>query len=152
MYYSVYYINLLMTAFLTIFRRFSTTFRRFPKIFQNCLEDQTNFPEHFPRISENSRRFPKISEDCRRLPKTFEEEPKMFRWYTNELKYTWYHRSHRYLHMWRYHIFTCEDIVSFLSICYHSLYHWLLYNKALWAIGGYCALELFIIIIKEKLW
>ena len=31
--------------------------------------------------------------------------------------------------MWRYHIFTCEDIVSFLSICYHSLYHWLLYNK-----------------------
>ena len=31
--------------------------------------------------------------------------------------------------MWRYHIFTCEDIVSFLSICCHSLYHWLLYNK-----------------------
>ena len=31
--------------------------------------------------------------------------------------------------MWKYHIFTCEDIVSFLSICYHSLYHWLLYNK-----------------------
>ena len=29
-------------------------------------------------------------------------------------------------------IFTCEDImdiVSFLSICYHSVYHWLLYNK-----------------------
>ena len=26
-------------------------------------------------------------------------------------------------------IFTCEDIVSFLSICYHSLYHWLLYNN-----------------------
>ena len=34
-----------------------------------------------------------------------------------------------YLHMWRYHIFTCEDIVSFLSICYHSLYDWLLCNK-----------------------
>ena len=31
--------------------------------------------------------------------------------------------------MWRYHIFTCEDIVSFLTICYHSEYHWLLYNK-----------------------
>ena len=31
--------------------------------------------------------------------------------------------------MWRYHIFTCEDIVSLSSICYHSLYHWLLYNK-----------------------
>ena len=22
-------------------------------------------------------------------------------------------------------IFTCEDIVSFLSICHHSVYHWL---------------------------
>ena len=31
--------------------------------------------------------------------------------------------------MWGYHIFTCEDIVSFLSICYHSVYHWPLYNK-----------------------
>ena len=31
--------------------------------------------------------------------------------------------------MWGYHIFTCEDIVSFLWICYHSVYHWLLYNK-----------------------
>ena len=26
-------------------------------------------------------------------------------------------------------IFTCEDIVSFLSICYHSVYQWPLYNK-----------------------
>ena len=62
-----YHINVLITAFLTIFRRFPTTFRRFPKIFQNCPKDQTNVPEHFPRISENFRRFPKISEDCRRL-------------------------------------------------------------------------------------
>ena len=67
MYYSVYYINLLMTAFLTIFRRFPTTFRRFRKIFQNCSEDQTNVPEHFPWISENSRRCPTISEDSWRL-------------------------------------------------------------------------------------
>ena len=70
-----------MTAFLMIFRRFPTTFRRFPKIFQNCSEDQTNVPEHFPRISENFQRCPKISED-------FEEDPKMFRWYTNEFKYS----------------------------------------------------------------
>ena len=35
--------------------------------------------------------------------------------------------------MWRY-IFTCEDIVSFLSICYHSVYHWLLYNKLYFAL------------------
>ena len=39
------------------------------------------------------------------------------------------YRINRYLHMWRYHIFTCEDIVSFLSIWYQSLYHCLLYNK-----------------------
>ena len=64
-----YYIDMLMTAFLMILRRFPTTFRRFPKIFQNCSEGQTNVPEHFP----------KISEDVRRLPKTFEEDPKMFR-------------------------------------------------------------------------
>ena len=28
-----------------------------------------------------------------------------------------------------YHIFSCEDIVSFLSIYYHSVYHCLLYNN-----------------------
>jgi len=67
-----------MTAFLTIFRRFPTTFRRFPKIFQNLFEGHTNVGEHFP----------KISVDCRRLPKTSEEDPKMFRWYTNEFKYS----------------------------------------------------------------
>ena len=48
-----------------------------PKIFQNCSEGQTNVPEHFS----------KISEDVRRLPKTLEEDPKMFRWHTNEFKY-----------------------------------------------------------------
>ena len=31
--------------------------------------------------------FPKITEDYRRLPKTFEEDPKIFRSYTNEFKY-----------------------------------------------------------------
>ena len=124
--------NILMTAFLMIFRRFLTTFWRFPKIFQNCCEGQTNAPKHF---SETFRKFPKMSEDSQRLPKTFEEDLKMFRWYTNESKYnfkrqTWYQWNHWYLHMWGYHIFTCVDIVSFLSICYHSVYHWLLYiNK-----------------------
>ena len=57
----------------------------------------------------------------------------MFRWYTNEFKYNLrdkrYQWNHRYLHMWGYDIFTREDIVSFLSICYHSVYHWLLFNK-----------------------
>ena len=116
-----------MTAFFMIFRRFPTTFRRFPKIFQNCSEGQTNVPEHFPRISENFRRFPKIAEDFQGRP----EDVSMIhqRIQVQFKRQTWYHRNHRYLHMWRYHIFTCGDIVSFLSICYHSLYHWLLYNK-----------------------
>ena len=52
-------------------------FPKIPKIFQNCPEGQTNVPEHFPKISEG----------VRRLPKTLEEDPKMFRWYTNEFKY-----------------------------------------------------------------
>ena len=52
-------------------------FDNFPKIFQNCSKYQTNVPEHFPRISKN----------FQRCPKTSEEDPKMFPWYTNELKY-----------------------------------------------------------------
>ena len=100
-----------MTAFLMIFRRFPTAFRRFPKIFQNCSEGQTNFPEHFRefrKISEDVRRLTKIAEDWRRLPKIFEEDAKMFRWYTKEFKYNLrdklYHRNHRYLHMCGYRI------------------------------------------------
>ena len=62
MYYSVYYINILMTTLLTILRRFPTTFRRFPKIFPNLSEGQTNVSEHSPKIF---RRSLKIAEDCR---------------------------------------------------------------------------------------
>ena len=59
--------DMLITAFLMIFRRFPTTFRRFLKIFQNCSESQRNVPKHFPKISENFRRCLRISEDYRRL-------------------------------------------------------------------------------------
>ena len=77
-------------------------FDDFPKI-----SDQTNVPEHFPRISE----------DVRRLPKTFEEDPKMSRWYTNEF------RDRDKLDISEIiDFFLCEDIVLFLSICYHSVY------------------------------
>ena len=75
-------INILLTACLMIFQRFPTTFRRFLKIFQNCSKGPTNVPEHFPKFSQNFRRAPKIVEDL-----AFEEDPKMFRWYTNEYKY-----------------------------------------------------------------
>ena len=71
-----YYIDILMTAFLTFFRRFPTTFRTFPKIPENLSEGYANVAEHFP----------KIFQDARRLPKTFREDPKMFCSYTNELK------------------------------------------------------------------
>ena len=55
-----YHINILMTAFLMIFRRFPTTFRRFPKICQIVSKARRTFPNIF-------REFPKISEDYRRL-------------------------------------------------------------------------------------
>ena len=48
----------------------------FPKILHNLSEGRTNVAEHFPK-------FP----DYRGLPKTFEEDPKIFRSYTNEFKY-----------------------------------------------------------------
>ena len=66
---SFYYINILLTVFLMIFRRFPTTFRRFLKIFQNCPEGQMKVLEHFPKISENVQRFPKIAKDFRGRPK-----------------------------------------------------------------------------------
>ena len=44
----------------------------------------TAFLTIFRRFPTN---FPKTSEDIQRLPRTFEEDPKMFRSYTNELKH-----------------------------------------------------------------
>ena len=93
----------------------------FPKISDHFLKLSQDFQKLFWRPADkHSRTF---SENFRRLPKTFEEDRKMFRWYTNEFKY--YTRDKLDIS----DIFTCEDIVSFLSICYHSVYHWLLYNK-----------------------
>ena len=55
--------------------RFSEDFRRFSKIGQNAART----------FSEDFRTF---SEDYRRLPKTTEEDPKMFRSYTNKFKFS----------------------------------------------------------------
>ena len=79
----------------------------------------------FPNIFQE---FPKMSEDFWRLPKTFEDDPKMFQWYTNEFINKCNLRDKLDISE-IIDLFTCEDIVSFLSICYHSVYHWLLYNK-----------------------
>ena len=58
MYYSVYYINILMTTFLTIFRGFPNTFRRFSKILQNdWSKGGIKVAKHFQKISEDFRRF-----------------------------------------------------------------------------------------------
>ena len=67
-------VNVLMTPFLTIFRRFPTTFRRFSKIVPKARRT-------FPNISDRFRTF---AEDYRRLPKSTEEDPKMFRSYSNK--------------------------------------------------------------------
>ena len=65
MYYPFYYINLLITMFLTIFRRFPTISEDFRK-FKNVVR---RLYEYFRTFSENFRSFPKIAEDCRRLPR-----------------------------------------------------------------------------------
>ena len=56
-----------------------------------------------------------MSEDVRRLPKTFEEDPEMFRWYTNEFKYNVRDKLDITEII---DIFTCEDISSHVRISY----------------------------------
>ena len=74
--------------------------------------------DDFPKISEDSPKFvrgshecyrtfsQKISEDCRRLPKTFEEDPKIFRSYTNEF----YNLRDKVEITESIDILTCEDM------------------------------------------
>lgn len=59
MYHFVYYMNMLTTTFLTIFRRFSD---HFPKIFEESPKFVQWPIERLRTISENCRRLPKISE------------------------------------------------------------------------------------------
>ena len=118
------------------FRPLCEDFRRFSKIVPKA---RRTFPDIFQE-------FPKIPEDVRRLPKTIEEDPKMFRWYTNYFKYN---LRDKLGISETIDILTCEDIVLFLWNCYHSVYHWLLYNKIMYAVhqlfhnlynpyGSYC--------------
>ena len=67
----------------------------------------------FPNIFQE---FPKMSEDFWRLPKTFEDDPRMFQWYTNEFSNKYNLRDKLDISE-IIDIFTCEYIVSFLSIC-----------------------------------
>ena len=95
-------------------------FDDFRNISDRFLKISEDFPKFFRRLdersrtySENFRKFPKMSEDFRRLLKTFEEDPKMFRCYTNEFKYNLRDKLDISEII---DIFTCKDIVSFLSI------------------------------------
>ena len=55
-------IDMMMTAFWTIFQRFLTTFWRFQTILQKLSKDHMNAAEHFPKTSEDYHRFSKIAE------------------------------------------------------------------------------------------
>ena len=140
MYYSFYYINLLKTRFLTIFRRFPTIFRRFPKILKMLSEGHTNVSEHFPKFSEDCRRLSKIAEDCRRLPRKIRRFFDLISINLGPLSIiTWQTLQAN----WSKMISHCVDIIfihtcviPFFSICYHSLYHCSLYNKI-----KYCTLK-----------
>ena len=95
-----------MTAFFDDFQKISDHFPKisedFPKLFRRPNERCRTF-------FENLRKFPKMSEDFRKLLKTFEEDPKMFRWCTNEFKYNLRDK----LDITEVtDIFTCEDIIS----------------------------------------
>ena len=84
------------------------------------FDDLPKISDHFPKISED---FPKLfrrpdkrsrtfSENFRKFPKiaeAFEEDPKIFRWYTNEFKYNLRDKLDITEVI---DIFTCEDIIS----------------------------------------
>ena len=98
------------------FLLYKRTDNGFPKISDHFPKISEDFPKLSRRPDEcsrtfsvNFRKFPKMSEDCRRLPKTFEEDPNMFRWYTNEFKYNLRDKPDVTEII---DIFTCEDIIS----------------------------------------
>ena len=89
------------------------------KILASYTEGQTNVPKRFPRISENFRR-------CLTTAKDFRGRREDVSMIPNEFKYNLRDKLDISEII---DIFTCENIISFLSICYHSVYQWHLYNK-----------------------
>ena len=97
-------INIPMTTFWTIFRRFPNTFRRFPKIFQKLSEGQTNVSQH-----------------CQKFPKISEKEPIMFRSYSSKSKGLCNHSNGN--------LFICENSMLFSRVkisCFRAKAHLLL--------------------------
>ena len=101
-------------------------FDDFPKISDHFPKTSKDFPKLFRRPDECSRTFSRKFWRCPKInniAEDFEWDLEMFQWYTNEFK----HNLREKLDI--SDIFMSEDIVLFLSICYHSVYPWLLYNK-----------------------
>ena len=92
-----------------VFNDFPEISDHFPKISEDYPKLFRRPDERFRTFSENFWKFPKMSEDFRRLLKTFEEDPKMFRWYTNEFKYNLRDKLDITEVI---DIFICEDIIS----------------------------------------
>ena len=107
---SLYYVDILITTF---FPRISD---HLPKILQNLSEGHKNVAEHFP----------KMFEDKRRSPKTFEDDPKMFRSYTNAFQYILIHKLDIIEII---DIFTSEDIK--ITSCARAVFshEFLMYQK-----------------------
>ena len=106
------------------FRPLSKDFRRFFKILSKARRTFPNIFRKFLKISEDSWRLSRKTRRC------FADTPTNL----STIKETNLISVKSSISSRDYHIFTCEDIISFLSICYHSVYHWLLYNKYLF--GG----------------
>ena len=102
-----------------VFDDFPKICDHFPKILQNCFKGQTNVPEHSPIIFK---KFPKITEDFRGRP---EDVEMIHQRIPSESKCNLRDKIDITEII---DVFTCEDIASFLSICYHSLYRWLKIN------------------------
>ena len=86
-----------MATFVTIFQKFPNTCRRFRKILQ---KPGKLFPNSF-------RKFPKIHEDNRRFPRS-QEDPMIFRWYSNTFKYSLKDLLCNYSNG---DLFTCENVI-----------------------------------------
>ena len=75
--------ELTCTVLLLYKRADDAVFDYFPKICDHFPKSSEDFPKLLRRPDERFRTF---SEDNRRLPNTTEEDPKIFRSYTNKLK------------------------------------------------------------------
>ena len=114
----LFIIDILMTVFLTIFRRFQTTFRLFPKILQNLSVSHTNVGKH-------SQNFPKNSEDYRRLLKALEEDLNMFRWITHNFRDKLDINKTGYLYQWGYakYVTLYPHVIS-REFCEWCIFQW----------------------------